>query len=97
MIFQQLFEAESCTYSYLLGCEQSRQAVLIDPVESEVTRYIEALNSLGLTLAYTLETHVHADHVTAADALRQRLGSQASSTVMQVCFAVIYRWPMARI
>lgn len=77
MIFQQFFEAESCTYTYLLGCEQSKQAVLIDPVESEVARYIETLNSLGLTLAYTLETHVHADHVTAADALRQRLGSQS--------------------
>ncbi|WP_047515277.1 MBL fold metallo-hydrolase [Methylophilus sp. Q8] len=77
MIFQQLFEAESCTYTYLLACEQSRQAVLIDPVESEVARYIEALNILGLTLAYTLETHVHADHVTAADALRRRLGSQS--------------------
>ncbi|WP_029147862.1 MBL fold metallo-hydrolase [Methylophilus sp. 5] len=77
MIFQQFFEAESHTYSYLLACEQSRQAVLIDPVESEVAHYIDALNSQGLTLAYTLETHVHADHVTAADALRQRLGSQS--------------------
>ena len=48
-----------------------------DPVAVDVARYIDALAGHGLTLIYTLETHVHADHVTAADALRQRLGSKS--------------------
>lgn len=77
MIFQQFFEAESSTYTYLLGCETTRQAVLIDPVESEVDRYLEALAAHDLKLMYTLETHVHADHVTAADSLRKKLGSKS--------------------
>ncbi|TXI45911.1 MBL fold metallo-hydrolase [Methylophilus sp.] len=77
MIFEQFFEPDSSTYTYLLGCEDSRQAVLIDPVAVDVARYIDALAGHGLTLIYTLETHVHADHVTAADALRQRLGSKS--------------------
>lgn len=77
MLFQQFFEPDSCTYTYLLGCESSRQALFIDPVESEVTHYLAALRQHGLTLRYTLETHVHADHVTAADQLRTQLGSQS--------------------
>lgn len=77
MIFQQFFEPDSATYTYLLGCEQHRLAVLIDPVESEVAHYEQALRQHDLTLRYTLDTHVHADHVTAADTLRQRLGCQS--------------------
>lgn len=77
MIFRQLFEAETCTYSYLLACESSRQAVLIDPVDSELERYLDLLTALDLRLVYTLETHVHADHITAAGRLRQGLGSQS--------------------
>lgn len=77
MIFQQFFEAESSTYTYLLGCETTRQAVLIDPVESDVDRYLASLATLDLKLIYTLETHVHADHVTAADSLRKKLGSKS--------------------
>lgn len=77
MIFEQLFEPESCTYTYLLGCEQAGQAILIDPVEGEADKYMALLAQHGLHLMYTLETHVHADHVTAADTLRQRLGSKS--------------------
>lgn len=77
MIFEQLFEPESSTYTYLLACEETQQAVLIDPVLSEVERYIERLNSLNLTLVYTLDTHVHADHITGAGVLRERLGSKS--------------------
>jgi glyoxylase-like metal-dependent hydrolase (beta-lactamase superfamily II) len=77
MIFRQLFEPDTCTYTYLLGCERSRKAVLIDPVASEIETYVERLRTLGLTLCYTLETHVHADHITAAALLRQRLGSKS--------------------
>lgn len=77
MIFRQLFEAETSTYSYLLGCERSRRACIIDPVASEVAQYVELLQGLDLNLVYTLETHVHADHITGAGLLRQQLGSKS--------------------
>lgn len=77
MIFEQFFEPVSSTFTYLLACEKTRQAVLIDPVESETARYLAALRERSLNLVYTLETHVHADHVTAADTLRKRLGSKS--------------------
>ncbi|NOR72002.1 MAG: MBL fold metallo-hydrolase, partial [Methylomarinum sp.] len=77
MIFRQLFEADTCTYTYLLGCEYSQKAILIDSVASEADSYIQLLNDLGLTLNYTLETHVHADHITAAGYLRDTLGSKS--------------------
>jgi sulfur dioxygenase len=77
MIFEQFFEPDSSTFTYLLGCEHTRQAVLIDTVECDVEKYVAALRKHGLTLVYTLETHVHADHVTAADSLRKRLGSKS--------------------
>lgn len=72
MIFHQFFEKESSTYTYLIACEQSREAVLIDPVISDVERYAEFLRSQQLSLSYSLDTHVHADHITAADTLRRR-------------------------
>lgn len=77
MIFEQFFEPDSSTFTYLLGCEHTRQAVLIDTVECDVEKYVAALHQHGLTLVYTMETHVHADHVTAADSLRKRLGSKS--------------------
>lgn len=75
MLFRQLFDRETCTYTYLLADPASRQAVLIDPVAELVERDIQLLRELDLTLVHTLETHVHADHVTAGAALRERLGS----------------------
>jgi sulfur dioxygenase len=77
MIFRQLFEPDTCTYSYLIGCEFTQKAVLIDPVASEVDSYAALLNELGLTLIYTMETHVHADHITGAGQLRDTLGSKS--------------------
>lgn len=76
MIFRQLFEPLSSTYTYLLGCEHIRQAVLIDPVVIAVERDLEAVAALGLKLAFTLDTHIHADHITAARELKQRAGSR---------------------
>lgn len=76
MIFRQLFEPVSSTYTYLLGCEATRQAVLIDPVWETVDRDLAVLRGLGLSLAYTLETHVHADHLTGACRLRALTGSR---------------------
>lgn len=77
MFFRQYFEPETCTYTYLLGCGRSRRAVLIDPVLSEVTFYIAELHKLELEVLFTLETHVHADHVTGSGWLRENLGSKS--------------------
>lgn len=76
MIFHQLVEPESSTYTYLLACPETRQAVLLDPVLETVERDLAALQALDLTLAYTLETHVHADHLTSACRLRSLTGSR---------------------
>ncbi|NNB91841.1 MBL fold metallo-hydrolase [Corallococcus exiguus] len=72
MIFRQLFDAESSTYTYLLGDETTRQAVLIDPVIEQVDRDLKLVGELGLTLTHVFDTHVHADHVTASGVLRER-------------------------
>ncbi len=77
MIFRQLFDRETCTYTYLLADEQTGEAVLIDPVREHVERDSQFLEELGLTLKYTLDTHVHADHVTGAGLLRERHGNQS--------------------
>jgi sulfur dioxygenase len=74
MIFRQLFDPQSSTYTYLLA--DGREAVLIDPVFEQALRDAALVEELGLRLAWTLETHVHADHVTGAWLLRERLGSQ---------------------
>ena len=79
MIFKQLFEPVSSTYTYLLGCEQTGQAVLIDPVVSAIDRDLAVINELGLTLAYTLDTHIHADHITAALELKKKVGSKIAA------------------
>src|SRR2546423_6056496 len=76
MIFRQLFEAQSSTYTYLLADAASREAVLIDPVFEQARRDIALIAELGLKLLYTLDTHVHADHVTGAWLLKQKLGSR---------------------
>jgi sulfur dioxygenase len=76
LIFRQLFDAASSTYTYLLGDAASGRALLIDPVFEHVRRDSALLRELGLELAATLETHVHADHVTGAWLLQQRLGSR---------------------
>ena len=76
MIFRQLFDPQSSTYSYLLGDERTSVAVLIDPVFEQARRDRALIAELGLKLLYTLETHVHADHVTGAWLLKQRLGSR---------------------
>jgi len=76
MIFRQLFDAESSTYTYLVADPTSRQAVLIDPVLEQTERELTLVQELGLTLTHVLETHVHADHVTASGRLRERTGCQ---------------------
>jgi sulfur dioxygenase len=75
MIFRQLFDPQSSTYTYLLADPDAREAVIIDPVYEEAPRDAALVRELGLKLLYTLETHVHADHVSGASNLKQRLGS----------------------
>ena len=82
MIFRQLFEPLSSTYTYLLGCEETGQAVLIDPVLPAWERDLAAVTDLGLRLAYTLDTHIHADHITAALQLKRETGSRIANAAM---------------
>lgn len=76
MLFRQLFDAQSSTYSYLLADEEAGEAVLIDPVYEEAPRDAALVRELGLRLLYTLETHVHADHISGGWNLKRRLGSR---------------------
>jgi sulfur dioxygenase len=76
LVFRQLFDPTSSTYTYLLGDSVSGEAALIDPVFEQVRRDAALIAELGLKLGWTLETHVHADHVTGAWLLKSRLGSR---------------------
>jgi len=78
MLFRQLFEPQSSTYTYLIGCDQTGDAALIDPVVETVDRDIQQLEALGLKLRLTIETHIHADHVTGASRLRERTGCKCA-------------------
>ena len=71
MIFRQLYDQETSTYSYLLADEQTREAILIDPVIEQVDRDVQVIKELELTLKYILDTHVHADHITGAAHLKK--------------------------
>ena len=75
MIFRQLIDKESSTFTYLLGDAASGEAALIDPVVEHVERDLSLLADLGLRLIAILDTHVHADHVTGAAKLRERTGA----------------------
>lgn len=79
MIFRQLFEPVSSTYTFVLGCESTRQAILIDPVVTTVERDLAVLRQLELKLAFSLDTHIHADHITGALELRKRVGSRIAA------------------
>ncbi|HWE27339.1 MAG TPA: MBL fold metallo-hydrolase [Polyangia bacterium] len=75
LVFEQLFDAESSTYTYLVGDDAAKVGALIDPVVEQVERDLARVAAHGLSLVHTIETHVHADHVTGGAALTERTGS----------------------
>ncbi|WP_417456751.1 MBL fold metallo-hydrolase [Kordiimonas sp.] len=77
MFFRQLFDQESWTFTYLLADKETREAVMIDPVLGQMPLYRRLLDEYGLTLKYAVDTHVHADHVTALGALRDEFGAES--------------------
>ena len=72
MIFKQVFDQKSSTYTYLIASAEGREALLIDPVLENVEDYIRLLNELNLKLVKVIDTHIHADHVTGAGKLRDK-------------------------
>ena len=83
MIFRQLFEPLSSTYTYLLGCEETGQAVLIDPVITTIDRDLGEIHRHGLTLAFSVDTHIHADHITGALELKKRSGCKIAAPALE--------------
>lgn len=74
MLFRQLFDAQSSTYTYLLARRPGGEALLIDPVKEQMPTYLQLIRELDLRLVTAVDTHVHADHVTALGDLRDRVG-----------------------
>ncbi len=90
MIFRQLFDHTSSTYSYLIASRQGGEALIIDPVLERVDRYIQLLRELDLKLVKAVDTHLHADHITGLGALRERthcitvMGEQSGADVVSM-------------
>ena len=72
MLFRQLFDKTSSTYTYLIASAKGREALIIDPVLENVEQYIKILNELDLKLVKVIDTHIHADHITAASKLKNK-------------------------
>ena len=78
MLFRQLYEPDSSTFSYLLACPETGECAIIDPVLDTVERDLSVLQSLNLRLTYTIDTHIHADHLSGA----KRLKAMADSKIV---------------
>ena len=76
MIFRQLFDATSHTYTYLIASNKGREALIIDPVLENVNQYIKLLKELDLKLVKVIETHIHADHKSGKNILRENSSSK---------------------
>jgi glyoxylase-like metal-dependent hydrolase (beta-lactamase superfamily II) len=93
MIFRQLFDHTSCTYSYLLASRPGGEALIIDPVLERVDRYLQLLRELEVRLVKAVDTHLHADHITGLGALRDRtqcitvMGEQTKADVVSMRLA----------
>ena len=90
MIFEQLFDTKSSTYTYILSSGKGREALIIDPVLEHTDQYINLLNKLELKLVKVIDTHIHADHVTGLNELSKRtnctkiMGEKSKSEVVDI-------------
>ena len=90
MIFRQVFDNKSSTYTYLIASAKGREAVIIDPVIENVESYIKLLQELDLKLVKVIDTHIHADHVSGLNELSKRtkcskiMGEHSSSEVIDI-------------
>src|SRR5260221_6561286 len=90
MIFRQLFDQTSSTYSYLLASRRGGEALILDPVLEKVDRYLQLIAELDLKLVKAVDTHLHADHITGLGALRDRtqcitvIGEQSKADVVSM-------------
>ena len=72
MIFKQIFDKSSSTFTYLIASAKGREALIIDPVLDNINEYIDLLNKLDLKLVKVIDTHIHADHITGASKLKEQ-------------------------
>jgi len=90
MIFRQLFDKASSTYTYLVASDKGREALVIDPVLENVDSYIQLLKELDLKLVKVIDTHIHADHITAASKLKNEtncttiMGEHTPSNIVEI-------------
>jgi len=90
MLFRQLFDKTSSTYTYLVASAKGREALIIDPVLENVDKYIALLNELSLKLVKVIDTHIHADHITGASELKNKtkcitiMGDQTPAQTVEI-------------
>ena len=90
MIFEQLFDTKSSTYTYIVSSGKGREALIIDPVIENINEYIRVLKNLDLKLVKVIDTHIHADHISGLNELSKRtkcskiMGEQSSSEVIDI-------------
>ena len=90
MLFHQLFDKNSSTYTYLIASAKGREALIIDPVLENIDQYIKLLNELDLKLVKVIDTHIHADHITAASKLKNKtncttiMGEHTPSDIVEI-------------
>ena len=96
MIFEQLFDTKSSTYTYIISSGKGREALIIDPVIEHTDEYIKILENLELKLVKVIDTHIHADHVTGLNELNQRtnciriMGENSKSEVIDIKLILIF-------
>ena len=90
MIFKQLFDQKSSTYTYLIASSKGREALVIDPVLDNVSQYVQLLKELNLKLVKVIDTHIHADHISGLNELSKRtncskiMGEKSKSEVLDI-------------
>ncbi len=88
MLFRQLFDNESSTYTYLIAADYGRDAVIIDPVKRNIHQYIKLIQALDLKLVAAIDTHLHADHITGIGELSKRMDCQSMMGIQSLANCV---------